>query len=154
MPTDKEVVVMVDALCCIRPKRRCPLRLLSVFLLAASLAGCASAALDVRDYYRQMETNYKEAKEKAKMDALTLEGESKVLASTGEFSKYRRTRRELDRIQSWEARCAKQEERFQKAAEWTEKHYHIEKPKSTRSETAPAELENGIIPSVSGAGDP
>ena len=118
------------------------LRLLGVVLLAPGLAGCVAAAMDVRDYYRQMQTNYKEAKEKAKLDALSLEGESKVLAATGDFSSYRRKQRALERAKSWEARCGTQEERFQKAANWTEEHFNL---KSTAApQTAiPAAQERG-----------
>ena len=45
-------------------------------LLALSPAGCASMSQDVDAYYRQMAFNYKEAQEKAKMDAVTLENET------------------------------------------------------------------------------
>ena len=54
------------------------------------LAGCASVSQDVDAYYRQMAYNYKEAEEKAKMDAVALENETKVLATTGDFGKSRR----------------------------------------------------------------
>jgi hypothetical protein len=91
------------------------------------MAGCASVAQDVDAYYRQMAYNYKEAQGKAKIDASTLEGETKMLAATGEFNKYRRTQRELNRVKAWEARCEKEADRFKKAAEWTEKHLHVER---------------------------
>ena len=55
-------------------------------VLASSPAGCTSMSQDVDAYYRQMAYNYKEAAEKAKMDAVTLENETKVLATTGDFS--------------------------------------------------------------------
>ena len=77
-----------------------------------------------------MAYNYRAAEEKAKMDALTLEGETKMLAQTGDFQRLRRTQRELDRIKAWEAKCAKQEERFEKAAQWTESHYHLDQQSS------------------------
>jgi hypothetical protein len=102
--------------------------LLGLVVPAFALAGCISAAKDVRDYYREMAYNYSEARDKAKMDEMTLEGETKMLAKTGDFYRVRRKQRELDRIKSWESKCSKQEERFEKAAEWTEKRFHLDKP--------------------------
>ncbi len=84
---------------------------------------------DVDAYYRQMAYNYKEAEEKAKMDAVTLENETKVLATTGDFSNLKRAQRQLSRIKAWEEKCEKEAKRFEKAAEWTEAHFHLEKPK-------------------------
>ncbi len=84
---------------------------------------------DVDSYYRQMAYNYKEAAEKAKMDAVTLENETKVLATTGDFSNLKKTQRRLDRIKAWEEKCDKESQRFEKAAEWTEARFHLEKPK-------------------------
>jgi len=75
-----------------------------------------------------MAYNYKEAEEKAKMKAVTLESESKVLATTGDFGHYRRNQRELNRVKSWETRCEKEANRFKKAAEWTESHFHVARP--------------------------
>jgi hypothetical protein len=83
---------------------------------------------DVDAYYRQMAYNYKEAQEKANIEVLSLEGETKMLAATGEFGKYRRTNRELKRVKSWEAHCEKEANRFKKAAEWTEAHFHLARP--------------------------
>ncbi len=40
----------------------------------------------------------------------------------------KRTQKEIERIKAWEAKCAKEEKRFEKAAEWTEEHFHLEKP--------------------------
>jgi hypothetical protein len=114
-----------------RPARLCAwprAGLLGLLVAAPSLSGCASISQDVDAYYRQMAYNYKEAEQKAKMDARTLESESKALAATGEFGKYRRTQRRLDRIKSWEAKCEKEASRFEKAAEWTEAHFHLAKP--------------------------
>ena len=97
-------------------------------MLASSLAGCASVSQDVDAYYRQMAFNYKEAEEKAKMDAVTLENETKVLATTGDFSKLKAAQRRLNRVKDWEEKCEKEAKRFEKAAEWTEAHFHLEKP--------------------------
>jgi hypothetical protein len=121
---DKEVVVMSYTVLSLKTK---PLPRILVFLvLLPALPGCVSAAKDVRDYYREMAYNYRAAQEKAKMDALTLEGETKMLAKNGDFQRLRRTQRELDRLKAWEAKCAKQEDRFEKAAQWTEEHYHLD----------------------------
>jgi hypothetical protein len=103
-------------------------RLIGLVVAALSLSGCASISQDVDAYYRQMAYNYNEAKEKAKLDILSLEGQSKALAATGDYGKYRRTQRELDRVKSWETRCEHQANRFQKAAEWTESHLHVARP--------------------------
>ena len=43
-----------------------------------------------------MAYNYKEAEEKAKMDELSLESQSKVLAATGDFKRQKRVQRELE----------------------------------------------------------
>jgi hypothetical protein len=102
--------------------------LLGLLVLPPCLAGCASVSQDVDAYYRQMAYNYKEAQEKAKIDALALEGETKTLAATGEFGKYRRAQRELNRLKQWEERCEYEANRFKKAAEWTEAHLHVERP--------------------------
>ena len=47
---------------------------------------------------------------------------------TGEFRKYKRTKRELDRVKKWEAKCEHEADRFEKAAEWTEAHFHLTRP--------------------------
>jgi len=120
-------------------RRRMTAPLLAIPLVSMALAGCSSVAQDVRDYYRQMEHNYNEAKEKAKVEAMSLEGESRMLATSGEFQKYRRAQRELERIKAWEERCGKQEERFQKAAVWTEDHFHLQHPPSARQPDAARE---------------
>jgi len=130
-----------------------PVALVLVFLvLVPTVPGCVSAAKDVRDYYREMAYNYHAATEKAKMDALTLEGEKKMLAQNGDFQKLRRTQRKLDRIEAWGAKCAKQEERFEKAAHWTEEHYHLDrqpakgKPAADRLEEQAAPTEPAPLP--------
>jgi hypothetical protein len=134
---DKEVVVMSHTVLSLKTK---PVPLMFVFLvLLPALPGCVAAAKDVRDYYREMAYNYRAAQEKAKMDALTLEGEKKMLAKNGDFQRLRRTQRELDRIKAWQAKCAKQEERFARAAHWTEEHYQLDQqPKKAN----PAALED------------
>ncbi len=97
-----------------------------ILTAAITACGCKSVTSDVRDYYQQMAYNYNEAKEKAKIQELSLENEGKMLLATGDKNRYRRTQRELDRIKGWEEKCAKQEERFQKAAHWTEEHFKLE----------------------------
>jgi hypothetical protein len=125
---DKEVVVMSQTFLTSQSRGQMVPRLFALLLAAHGLAGCAAVSQDVDAYYRQMAYNYNEAKEKAKMDALTLEGQSNALAASGDYAKYRRTQRELDRIKSWEAKCEKQANRFKKAAEWTEAHLHVSRP--------------------------
>jgi hypothetical protein len=131
---DKEVVVMSHIILSLKIKPAPPILLFLV--LVPALPGCASAARDVRDYYREMAYNYGAAQEKAKMDALTLESETKTLAENGDFPRLKRTQRELSRIKAWEAKCAKQEVRFEKAAQWTEEHYHLDKPPRTAKPVA------------------
>jgi hypothetical protein len=75
-----------------------------------------------------MAYNYKEAQEKAKMHVVSLENESKVLSTTGDFRHLKRTQRQLSRIKAWEEKCGKEATRFEKAAEWTEAHFHLKKP--------------------------
>ncbi len=135
------------------------LRVFLFLVLVPTLPGCVSAAKDVRDYYREMAYNYRAAEEKAKMDALTLEGETKMLAKNGDFQRLRRTKRELDRIKAWEAKCSKQEERFEKAARWTEEHYHLDqqpakaKPGAVRDEEKAAGTEPAALPPLFEAKD-
>jgi hypothetical protein len=92
------------------------------------LAGCATVSSDVDAYYRQMAYNYKEAQEKAKMDITSLQNESKVLAVTGDMHKLKRAQRRLSKIKAWEEKCGTEATRFEKAAEWTEAHFHLPKP--------------------------
>jgi hypothetical protein len=96
--------------------------------MLVGVAGCASVTEDVDAYYRQMAYNYKEAEEKAKMDELSLESQSKALATTGQFKRQKRVQRELERVKAWEAKCEKQAGRFEKAAEWTEARFHLKRP--------------------------
>jgi hypothetical protein len=155
--SDKEVVVMSQRVLSVNSTTA--LRTLVFAMLLPALQGCVSAAKDVRDYYREMAYNYHAAQEKAKMDALTLEGESKLLAKNGDFQRLKRTQRELDRIKAWEAKCAKQEERFEKAAIWTEERYHLDRPpakaKSVASldEEKPATTEGPALPPLFEAKD-
>jgi hypothetical protein len=125
---DREVVVMSQSCKPGRARGWALPRLLGLIVLAPSLAGCASVSQDVDAYYRQMAYNYKEAGENAKLKAVTLESESKVLAATGDFSRIRKNQREISRVKSWEARCEKEANRFRKAAEWTESHFHVTRP--------------------------
>src|SRR5271166_5498170 len=94
-------------------------RLLLLLVLSSCLSGCAAMIQDVHLYYQQMAINYKEAEEKAKLDAVTLERESGALLQGGELHKYNRAQRELARIKNWQEYCARQQERFQKAADKT-----------------------------------
>ena len=45
---------------------------------------------DVDAYYRQMAINFQEAADKAKLDEVALENESRVLGVTGDQSRYRK----------------------------------------------------------------
>jgi hypothetical protein len=101
---------------------------LALFAGALCLTGCASVASDVDAYYRDMAFNWKEAQEKAKMQVTALESESSVLAVTGELHQLKRSQRRLGRIKAWEDKCGKEATRFEKAAEWTEAHFHLAKP--------------------------
>jgi hypothetical protein len=121
---DREVVVMAYAAFS-RLAKVVP-RVLVFLALFPTLPGCTSVAKDVRDYYREMAYNYHAEKERAKMDVLTLEGEKKMLAQNGDFRRVRQTQRKLDRIEAWGVKCGKQEDRFEKAAQWTEEHYHLD----------------------------
>jgi hypothetical protein len=92
------------------------------------VTGCATVSSDVDAYYRQMAYNYREAQGKARMDAIALEKESNVLALTGESHQFKRAQHRLAKIKSWEEKCNKEAVRFEKAAEWTEAHFHLPKP--------------------------
>jgi hypothetical protein len=101
------------------------LRLLGYGLLVPLLAGCAAVSQDVDAYYRQMATNYQEAREKARMDAASIKKASGMLLAAGDTAGYQKNQRRLERIEAWELRCARQEERFQKAAAWMETHFDL-----------------------------
>jgi hypothetical protein len=75
-----------------------------------------------------MAYNYKEAQERAKKQAVSLERQASVMAASGDANKLKRARREIERIKAFEAKCAKEEKRFEKAAQWTEEHFHLERP--------------------------
>jgi hypothetical protein len=75
-----------------------------------------------------MAYNYKEAQQKAKMDIVSLENQSKVLSTTGDFHHMTRAQRDLSRMKAWDEKCGKEAARFEKAAEWTEAHFHLKKP--------------------------
>jgi ATPase subunit of ABC transporter with duplicated ATPase domains len=104
------------------------LLLLYSSMITLSTAGCASMSQDVDRYYRQMEFNYKEAQEKAKLQEASLQRQSSVLAAVGDVKKAQKAQKEIERLKAWEAKCAKEEKRFEKAAQWTEEHFHLEKP--------------------------
>jgi len=101
---------------------------LPLLFVMLSMAGCASMSEDVDLYYRQMEFNYKEAQERAKRQEASIERQSSVLAASGDVRKAQKAQKELERIKAWEAKCAKEEKRFEKAAKWTEERFHLEKP--------------------------
>ncbi len=96
-------------------------------IAATGSSGCSAVSHDVRDYYQQMAYNYKQAREKAHLDEMSVESKAKVELATGDMNHYRRSQRELGKLKSWEEKCAKQEERFEKAARWTEDHFKIER---------------------------
>jgi hypothetical protein len=106
---------------------RARIRLLAPLFLGPCLAGCATVAQDVDAYYRQMAVNFREAHDKAKLEETSLENVSRMLLATGDTASYRKTQRRLERTRSWESHCAKEEERFQKAAAWMESHFALEK---------------------------
>ncbi len=128
--------------------------LLALSALAAIPVGCTSISQDVDAYYRQMAFNYKEAQEKAKLDAITVENQSKVLATTSDFANLKKSQRELSRIKTWEEKCEKQAKRFEKAAEWTEAHFHLEKPKIPDKPPGSDPLEDTSVLQAAGAKNP
>jgi len=97
-------------------------------VMAVSMAGCASTTQSVDAYYRQMAYNYREAGEKARVDALSLESQAKVLAATGDFKRHKRVQHQLDKVKEFEAKCDHEAGRFQKAAEWTEARFKLTRP--------------------------
>jgi hypothetical protein len=100
---------------------------MAALCLGIPLAGCASITQDVDAYYRQMAVNYQDAIDRAKVDEVSVEDQSRVLAATGDQRKYRKSRRELEKIRSWEEHCAWEKKRFEKAAEWMERHFELSK---------------------------
>lgn len=128
--------------------------MLALSVLALAPAGCTAVSQDVDAYYRQMAFNYKEAQEKAKTDAITLENESKVLATTGDFNNLKKTQRRLSRIKAWEEKCEKETKRFEKAAEWTEARFHLEKPRIPGKPDLPDAPEDISVLKAAGAASP
>jgi hypothetical protein len=112
-----------------RSRRRARLRWAGILFLGPGFAGCAAIGRDVDAYYRQMAINYHGAAEAAKTDEVSLKNQLRVLGTTGDQSGYLKTQRKLERLQAWEEKCAKEEVRFQKAAEWMESHFDIKKSK-------------------------
>ena len=104
-----------------RPSKGMRTLFLLMTVAASFSCGCGAISQDVHRYYRQMAINYKEAEDKAKLDAMSLEGQSRVLMQTGDFRNYNHTQKELARIKGWESQCARQRERFEKAAETMER---------------------------------
>ena len=136
---DKEVVVLPRKL--IPAFTRMQPNLLLLLVLSSCHAGCAAMIQDVHQYYQQMAINYKEAEEKAKLDATSLERESASLLQGGELHKYNRAQRELARIKNWQEYCVRQQQRFQKAADKTADPADIKKEaeqgKDASQETQP-----------------
>jgi hypothetical protein len=124
----QEVVAMSQAFIPARRRHSIGAPWLGLFAGVLCLTGCATVSSDVDAYYRQMAFNYKEAQEKAKMEFVTLQNESKVMAVTGDMHQLKRAQRRLARIKTWEEKCGKEATRFEKAAEWTEAHFHLPKP--------------------------
>jgi hypothetical protein len=85
-------------------------------VLLLGLSGCGAVKQDVHRYYRQMAENYREAEEKAKFEAVTLEADSRTFLRAGNVHRFNRARKELARLKDWEDRCASQRERFEQAA--------------------------------------
>jgi uncharacterized protein YgiM (DUF1202 family) len=120
-----------------RTRWRARSRLLGLLILAPGFAGCASMTQDVDAYYRQMAFNFQEAADKAKLNEVALENESRVLGVTGDQSRYRKAQKQLRRIKDWEEHCAKEKVRFEKAAEWMETHLKVKKAE-IKGENEPA----------------
>jgi hypothetical protein len=151
---DKEVVAMLETFRPARSRGWARWAFCGLSMLALSPAGCMSMSQDVDAYYRQMAFNYKEAQEKAKMDTVTLENETKVLATTGDFSNLKKAQRRLGRVKAWEEKCEKEAKRFEKAAEWTEAHFHLEKPKIPEAPPGSEAVEDLSVLQASGATKP
>jgi hypothetical protein len=123
-------------------------RLLGFCMLAPCFTGCAAMTQDVDAYYRQMAFNFQEAADKAMLDEVALENESRVLGATGDQSRYRKAQKQLKRIKEWEEHCYKEKKRFEKAAEWMETHLHVEK-----TEIKPEGTETTSKPKTTGSSD-
>jgi hypothetical protein len=151
---DKEVVTMADTLKPAGSLSWARWGLFALSVLALGPAGCTSMSQDVDAYYRQMAYNYKEAQEKAQMDIVALENETKVLATTADFHATKRSQRQLNRIKDWEEKCGKEAKRFEKAAEWTEAHFHLEKPKIPDKPPGSDALEDTAVLQAAGSKAP
>jgi hypothetical protein len=132
-----------------RTRWRARSRLLGLLILGPCFAGCAAMTQDVDAYYRQMAFNFQEAADKAKLDEVALENESRVLGVTGDQSRYRKAQKQLARIKSWEEHCAKEKLRFEKAAEWMETHLKVKK-----TEIKSGESDAASGPKTTDANDP
>jgi hypothetical protein len=152
--SDKEVVAMSETLRPARVRSWARWASFGLSVLALSPAGCTSMSQDVDAYYRQMAVNYNEAAEKAKLDVVTLENEAKLLATTDDFSHLKKTQRKISHIKEWEEKCEHQAKRFEKAAEWTEAHFHLEKPKAADKPPGSDGVADTAVLQASGAKDP
>ncbi len=94
--------------------------------LGIPLAGCASTTQSVDAYYRQMAVNYQDAIKEAQIREIAVEKQAKVLAATGD-SRYHKYERELKSLRSWQEHCAREQQRFEKAANWMETHFKVGK---------------------------
>jgi hypothetical protein len=111
------------------PSRRRRARWMGLLMLGPVFPGCAAMSQDVDAYYRQMAINYREAVEDAKRDEVSLQNQLRILGVTNDQSRYLKTQRKLEKLRAWEEKCAKEEKRFAKAADWMESHFDIKKPK-------------------------
>jgi hypothetical protein len=102
-------------------------RRMAALCLGIPLAGCASMTQEVDAYYRQQAVYYKEGVEQAKLDETKMEHQAQVLATTGDKKMLQKCERVLAKIRKSEVDYAHQQERFEKAAEWMESHFHINK---------------------------
>ena len=107
-----------------------------MLLLAVSLVGCAAMTQDVHQYYRQMATNFKEAEEKAKVRIATRQREASMLLKGGEVHQYKRAIREVNPLKNWQEHCARERERFEKAAEKLEPAGQEQGVQAQRDQTA------------------
>jgi hypothetical protein len=102
-------------------------RRMAALCLGIPLAGCASMTQDVDAYYRQMAVNYQEAVEQAKLDETKMEHQAQVMATTGDKKMLQKAERILAKIRKSEVDYAHQQKRFEKAADWMESHFDINK---------------------------
>jgi hypothetical protein len=122
---DMEVAVMRGAMD--RARTGSIARRMAGLCLGIPLAGCASMTQDVDAYYRQMAVNYQEAVEQAKLDETKMEHQAQVLAATGDKKMLQKCERVLAKIRKSEVDYAHQQRRFEKAADWMESHFDINK---------------------------